>query len=82
MSWQALVPLLALVPVSAGAALLAGGDLLSTGAVWVLTSTLIFFSARLAFRQSNLAARRLLTVSIVYLPATYFLLMLHRFLVP
>ena len=82
MSWQALVPSLALVPVSAGAAVLAGGDLLGTGAVWVLTSTLIFFSARLAFRQSNLAARRLLTVSIVYLPATYFLLMLHRFLVP
>jgi len=82
MSWQALLPSLALVPVGAGAAVLAGGDLLGTGAVWVLTSTLIFFSARLAFRQSNLAARRLLTVSIVYLPATYFLLMLHRFLVP
>ena len=78
MSWQALVPSLALVPVSAGAALLAGSDVLSTGAVCVVTSALIIFSARLAFRQSNLAARGLLTVSIIYLPATYLLLMLHR----
>jgi protoheme IX farnesyltransferase len=79
MSWQALVPSLALMPVSAGAALLAGSDLLSTGAVCVVTSALIFFSARLALRQSNVAARRLLTLSIIYLPVTYLLLMMHRF---
>jgi heme o synthase len=79
MSWQALVPSLALMPVSAGAALLAGSDRLSTGAVCVVTSALIFFSARLALRQSNVAARRLLTLSIIYLPVTYLLLMMHRF---
>jgi protoheme IX farnesyltransferase len=79
MSWQALVPSLALMPVSAGAAFFAGSDLLSTGAVCVVTSALIFFSARLALRQSNVAARRLLTISIIYLPVTYLLLMMHRF---
>jgi heme o synthase len=79
MCWQTLAPSLALLPVSAGAAVLAGEGVLGIGAVCVLTSAFIFFGARLALRRSNVAARRLLAASIVYLPVTYFLLMLDRF---
>ena len=78
-SWQALVPSLTLMPVSAAAAVLAGASLLGVGAVCVLTAAFILYSARLAFRKSNVAARRLLTASIIYLPVTYLLLMLVRF---
>ena len=78
-SWQALVPSLTLMPVSAAAAVLAGASLLGVGAVCVLTAAFILYSVRLAFRKSNVAARRLLMASIVYLPMTYLTLMLDRF---
>lgn len=79
MSWQALAPALALMPISARAAVLNGSGPLGVSAVCVLTSVFIFYSAHLAFRKSNVAARRLLMASIAYLPATYCLLMLDRF---
>jgi heme o synthase len=76
MSWQAMVPSLVLLPFSAGTAVLAGLGRIGVLAVCALTSALVFCSARLAFRRSNVEARRLLTVSIIYLPLTYFVLML------
>ena len=76
MSWQAMAPSLALLPFSAGTAVLAGLGRMGIFAVGVLAAVLVFSSARLAVRKSNSEARRLLTVSIIYLPLTYFLLML------
>jgi hypothetical protein len=40
----------------------------------MLAFALIVYSAGLAFRRSNIEARRLLAVSIIYLPLTYFVL--------
>jgi protoheme IX farnesyltransferase len=37
-----------------------------------------YYSARLAFRKSNTSARQLLVASILYLPALFVLMMLHR----
>ena len=79
MSWQSMAPSLTLLPISAGAAILSGSGLLGVSAVCGLSSVFIFYSARLAFRRSNVAARGLLVASIVYLPLTYCLLMLDRF---
>jgi protoheme IX farnesyltransferase len=76
MSWQAMAPALALLPFSGVAAVMAGLGRTGVFAVCALASALVFYSARLALLRSNIEARRLLTVSIIYLPLTYFLLML------
>ena len=59
--------------------MLAGLGPIGVFAVCALAAMLVFYSARLAVRKSNIEARRLLTISIIYLPLTYFLLMLGRF---
>jgi protoheme IX farnesyltransferase len=74
MSWQAMVPSLALIPFSwiAGA-----GPVYHVCAC--LTSAVYFcFSGRLAFERSNHAAKRLLTVSIIYAPLAFCLIMLDK----
>ncbi len=76
MSWQALAPSLALLPFSAGTAVFAGLGRTGVFAVCALASVLVFYSARLALRRSNIEARRLLAVSIIYLPLTYFVLVI------
>jgi len=78
MSWQAMVPSFALLPVSVSAAAIAGAGASGICAVCVLTSALIVYSARLALQKSNVAARQLLTASIIYLPLTYLVLILTR----
>lgn len=76
MSWQSLAPSLALLPFSAGTAVVAGLGRTGVFAVCALASVLVFYSARLALRRSNIEARRLLAVSIIYLPLTYFVLVI------
>jgi len=78
MSWQALVPSLALIPVG-----LAPTVIGHVGAIYcifacILSSGFFFFSARLTLRRSNVAARRLLMASIVYLPMAFFLMLLYK----
>ena len=58
MSWQAMVPSFALLPVSVNAAAIAGAGASGICAVCLLTSALIVYSACLAFRRSNVAARK------------------------
>ena len=75
MIWQSVLPAVALIPLSlmptflgdADRAYLIGALLLSSGFAW--------YAAQLALRRSNAIARRLLVVSIVYLPALLMLLM-------
>jgi len=53
------------------------GPIYPVGAL-VLGSSFLYFGAQLARRKSNSAARRLLQVSIVYLPLVFILLMVGR----
>jgi protoheme IX farnesyltransferase len=77
-SWQTLGVSLVLIPVSVipalprhtGLAYLAGGV--------VMGSIFCYYSASFAVRKSNLAARKLLAASIIYLPAIWILMMLDR----
>jgi heme o synthase len=79
MSWKALVASLALIPVSviptgsgvAGLVYFAGACLLSSG--------FFYYSTRLAFRRSTVAARQLLKASIAFLILLFFLMIAtHR----
>jgi protoheme IX farnesyltransferase len=78
-AWQTWVPSLAIIPVilfptisgQAGARYFAAASILSSG--------FLYYAASLAFRRSNLAARRLLIASILYLPSAFFLMMLEKF---
>jgi len=78
MSWQALAPALALIPVSLVAT--ASGDasygyLVAAGA---LSVGLLFYGSQLALLRSTRAARQLLMASIIYLPLLFFVLTLHK----
>ncbi len=55
----------------------------STGLIYFVAASILslgffFYSARLAFRRSNVAARRLLMASIMYLPLVFFLMVLDK----
>jgi protoheme IX farnesyltransferase len=78
MSWQALVPALALIPVSVCPAVIGGTGPFHFVAASVLSSGFFYYSARLACRRSNATARRLLLASIVYLPLAFFLMVLDK----
>jgi heme o synthase len=76
--WQTCLSSLALIPVSLIAGI--GSKLGPTGSVGTLLLGLAFlwYSARFAFRRSNVSARQLLSASIVYLPLVFALMMLNR----
>jgi protoheme IX farnesyltransferase len=74
MSWQALVPSLALIPVSLNA---------GTGPAYrvlacITSAVYLYYSGRLALERSNLAAKRLLMVSIIYAPLAFCLIMFDK----
>lgn len=76
--WQSLVTslaliLLSLIPAIAGES----GPVYLVGAL-ILGSIFLYYSARFAFRRSNVAARKLLTASIAYLPLVFILMMLDK----
>jgi heme o synthase len=74
MSWQAIAPALALVPVS----LIAGAGPVYHVSAGVASAAYLFYSARLAIERSNSAARRLLMASIIYAPLAFCLIMFDR----
>jgi len=78
MSWQALVASLALIPVSLSPTVIGGASLFYFLGACILSSGLFYYSVRLAFQRSNVAARRLLMASIVYLPLAFFLSVLDK----
>jgi heme O synthase-like polyprenyltransferase len=78
MSWQALAGSFLLLPVSVGQVITNGFSLPSSFAAGLLSGVFFYYSARLALRRSNRAARRLLLASIVYLPLVYVLFVLAK----
>src|SRR6202051_2352732 len=78
MGWLTVLPLLGLnlvtlIPAYTGHA----GPVYPVGAM-LLGSSFLYFGVQLVRRKSNLAARRLLQASIVYLPLVFILLMVGR----
>ena len=76
MSWQVLVASLALIPVSLSPSKIDGSGFPYSVGASVLSLVFFYYSARLALRRSTIAARRLLTASIVYLPLALLLMVL------
>ena len=74
MSWQALTPSLALIPVSLSPTVIGNAGPAYFVAACILSSGLLYYSARLVFLRSSVAARRLLMASIIYLPLAFFLI--------
>jgi heme O synthase-like polyprenyltransferase len=74
MSWQAMVPAPALIPIS----LIAGAGPVYRVAACVTSAAYLYYSGRLAFERSNLAAKRLLMVSIIYAPLEFWLILLDK----
>ena len=75
MACQAVLPAAALIPVTL-AVMIALGNARWTvlGAALILSTGFVVYAVQLAVRRSNLAARRLLRASIVYLPALLLLM--------
>ena len=79
MGWQAVIPTLALVSISVAALVLRHVSPLLTVGTLLLSLSYLYFAAKLAFVRSNVVARRLLLVSVIYLPAVLVLQVLARF---
>jgi heme o synthase len=78
MSWQALLASLALIPVTLLPALIGHAGPVYFVLAGLLSSLFFYYSASLALQRSALAARRLLLVSILYLPLLFCLLLLEK----
>lgn len=76
--WQSFVVSLVLIPVSWIPAITRESGLLYFVGALILGVILLCYSARFAFSRSNLAARQLLAVSIVYLPLIFGLMVLDK----
>jgi len=74
MSWQAMVPSLVLIPVSLNAGVGPAYRVLA----WITSAVYLYYSGRLALDRSNLAAKRLLMVSIIYAPLAFCLIMFDK----
>jgi protoheme IX farnesyltransferase len=77
-NWQSLAVSLALIPLSLIPAINGETGLIYSAGAFILGSIFVYYGARFAFRRSNLAARLLLTASIVYLPTVFILMMLDK----
>ena len=78
MTWQVLVASFALIPVTLSPIVIGGAGFAYFVGASMLSAGFFYYSARLAIRRSNVAARRLLTASVVYLPLALFLMMLSK----
>jgi heme o synthase len=78
MGWQSVLPRLTLVPVAVAPLVLRHtGSAVIVGTL-LFSLSFLYFAARLALIRSNVAARRLLLVSVVYLPLAFVLQVLAR----
>ena len=78
MGWQSVLPTLALVAVAVTAMALGHGNPVLMAGTSLLSLGFLYFVARLALIRSSQSARRLLLVSVVYLPLVFLLLVLAR----
>jgi heme o synthase len=76
--WQSAAAPMLLIPLSLLPAVTGETRLVFRVGAVLLSSIFAYFSARFAFRRSNVAARQLLAASIVYLPAVFVLMMLSK----
>jgi protoheme IX farnesyltransferase len=76
--FQSMAFSLALIPLSLLPGVAGQAGVTYTGGAFALGSIFFYYSARFAFHRSSAAARQLLAVSIVYLPAVFVLLMLDK----
>ena len=76
--WQSFVASLVLLVVSMLPAIYEKSSLAYFAGALLIGTIFSYYSAQLAFRKSNPAARQLLLASILYLPAIFVLMMLHR----
>jgi protoheme IX farnesyltransferase len=74
MSWQAMTPSLALLPVS----MMAGAGGMYRLLACLASAVYVYFSGRLALERSNFAAKRLLMVSIIYAPLAFCLILFDK----
>ena len=79
MGWQAVIPTLALLAVSVAPMVLRHASPVLTVGTLSLSLGFLYFAARLAVLRSNVAARRLLLISVIYLPLVFVLQVLARF---
>jgi heme o synthase len=77
-TWQSIAPSLALIAVSLVPAIIGESGLVYSVAALICGSIFLYYSTHFAFRKSNLAARQLLTASIVYLPLVFMLMTLDK----
>ena len=76
MAWQSVLPAVALVPVTvAPIALRHANPVVAVGTL-LLSLGFLYFAARLVIDRSNASARRLLLISVVYLPLVFVLQLL------
>jgi protoheme IX farnesyltransferase len=78
MGWQSVVPALALVSVAFAPMALRHANPVFVAGTLLLSLGFLYFAARLALVRSNQSARRLLLVSILYLPLVFLLVVLAR----
>jgi len=76
--WQSLIASLALIPLSLIPTITGESGPIGLLGAFILGSIFLCYSARLAFRRSNVAARQLLAASIIYLPLIFILMMLNK----
>jgi len=78
MGWQSVLPALALVSVTFAPMALRHANPIFVAGMFLLSLGFVYFAGRLAIVRSNGSARRLLLVSVVYLPLVFALQVLAR----
>jgi len=77
-AWQTLLPALGLFVVAIVPALRGGAGIVYFAGALVSGGVFLYYSTRLSFKRSATSARKLLLVSIIYLPVLFFLLALDK----
>jgi heme o synthase len=77
MIWQTLLPSAGLIALSFAPTLRAQGLFYTAGTLF-FSICFLYYGAQLAIRKTNVAARRLLFASIVYLPVVFVLMVLNK----
>jgi protoheme IX farnesyltransferase len=78
MIWQTVVPALVLLPVGLIPTISGRAGFVYFGGSLAIGGIFLYYGARFAIRRTNVAARQLLLVSILYLPAVFALLVLGK----
>jgi heme o synthase len=78
MAWQCILPACLLILLSLLPSLLGKAGLLYSVGALLLGASFLYSGMRMVLCKSNMAARRLLTASIIYLPSIFVLMLLSR----